>query len=241
MAAPTSTPSPIPTPTSTSTLASDSDWESDSFEPRQIPEVGSPDKLFLQLDLPGIPPYIFNDRSNSYCPPSSLGLPPSDPPSPSVFTFDLTHDPSGNRRLLLGSASLLLPPKGWSDPIPWTKLTGLTGWHRTSGPISGFCEYVSKWHPSRNYRGVYVEGEYSIAAGEGEDEGAWVVKVRVESLVGKEAGDCNDERQGRDWIEGGKKEFEVVARKGEGGNVWDIVGAEGVEVQEGYTGVDWEG
>jgi len=212
------------------------------FNPIPIPSISpSPSsKLFFQLDLPGIPWYIYHDRFDRYQSGADLGL-SGVTGTTSAVNFDLSFDPAGNRRLLLGSGGVRihLPPAGSETKLDWMTLDRLSGWHRSPGPIGDFVECAGKNHPSDNYRSVFVDGEYKVEPAVGTEGGGWVIMVKVNSLIGEGEMDENTEKHGRNWVKGDYVEFQITVRRATRGFGWDVVGVEGVEVQEGVTEVVW--
>lgn len=191
--------------------------------PRVLPTSA---KIFFQLELPGVPGYVYHDRFDIYLARNDTKL--------SVVAFDLWVD-ADNQYILLGAARIPFPgsnDKGLSAGVEWTKLNGLRGWHYFPATISHFVKNVGKMHPSIMYRGVLVDGEYKIEAG----QDGYQVKVKVISLIGEKRVDGNTE-DSRNKVPGGGGVFQITLKKD--GEAWHVVQTEGVVMQEGETETNW--
>lgn len=205
--------------------------------PRPLPSSAKK-RIFLQVQLPGVPWYIYHDRFDAY-------LAHEQKPNLSVAVFDLSINPE-NQHLLLGAARiplLSLPSVGaTATATEWTKLDGLRGWHHSVGPIKDFVYVVGERHPSTNYRSVRVDGQYKLEEAGAGIEAGYLVTVRLRSLIGENESDGNTE-EGRNTVPPGRGEFRITLKKtgdGDGDKAgWEIVGTEGIELQEGETVVNW--
>jgi hypothetical protein len=184
--------------------------------------------VYLQLDLAGVPWYVYHDRFDAYvrrantdsCLVLSLAVP------------DTADDPSVNGVLTLGGASITLAPRPDKEAAAWTKLEGLHGWQHSPGPLDKFVYYAAQAHPSTYYRSVVLpEAEYAI---ETTPRGEFEVSVRVRVLIGEGERDGTSEQNGRDYVTGGQGVFRLVVARPSGDEKsrgWSVVDVEGQGVQ----------
>lgn len=191
--------------------------------PRAIPASA---KIFIQVELPNVPGYVYHDRFDAYLVRNDTKL--------SMVTFDLSTD-AGNENILFGAATLSLPlqpPENKEDDsaAEWTKLNGLRGWHYNPASIGDFVRNVGRTHPSIMYRSVLVDGEYKIEAVGGD---AYRVHVKVISLIGEKEMDGKT----KDTVPGGGAVFQITFKRDSG--AWYAVQTEGIVMQEGEAKTVW--
>jgi len=192
---------------------------------RHLPESA---RIFFQLQLLGVPWYVYHDRFDQYIVHSETNL--------SIAVFDLSLDTATKQNLIIGGAKIPLPGTNEQTNSEWTTLDGIRGWHHSSGVIGNFVHIVGQRHPSTNYRTIVADGHYKIQA---IPAGSYRVQVRVTSLIGEGQIDCNTEN-GRNPVPQGQGTFDfTIKRADDGGDGWDLIGAQGVDVQDGITAVDW--
>lgn len=185
-------------------------------------------KIFFQLQLPGVPWYVYHDRFDAYIVHSETNV--------SVVVFDLSLDPATKQNLIIGGTKIPLP--GTNGPIntEWTRLDRLRGWHHSPGHIKDFVCVVGQRHPSINYRSVVADVQYKIQT---LPAGSHHFQVRVTSLIGEGQIDGNTE-DGRNQVPQGQGVFELtIKRTHDGGDGWNLIGTQGIEVQDSAITVDW--
>ncbi|KAK3346998.1 hypothetical protein B0T25DRAFT_292502 [Lasiosphaeria hispida] len=198
-----------------------------SFQPIPLQASG---RVYLQLKMPGVPWYIYNDHFDGYTPNKQSDI--------SALVIDLVANPS-NGGILLGSANVFLvsPEEGGSGGVPrtekaaeaaWTRFEGLRGWHRSPGAIESFIHYATQAPPSMYFRTVVLDSEYLLQVS---GTTRYQLSVKINSLIGASVRDTNTE-YGRNRVLDGQGVFQLVLAKTEEEPAeWSIVGAEGVEVR----------
>jgi hypothetical protein len=182
-------------------------------------------RLYLQLTLPGVPWYIYNDHADGYyrC----------DKADASALAFDLALDQSTGG-ILLGGADITLtrttaPGESAPENQEWKDLEGARGWHHSLDDIDSFVAYASRVDPAEYFRTVKLQAQYAVHETEGD---GYELKVKVRSIIGAGTRDLNTE-YGRDQVPEDKGLFRLVLGRKNGAEEeeegWMVSAMEGVD------------